>query len=472
MRNYTAKHDNVDATPWRARFAAALTIAVASFVIAHSLDYSVRLQEETLHSAVRVENQFAAQQRSTTVSSAIGFFMLGGLGAGFWLTAPTKERDPAWLLVLLGVTYFSWHFLSLSWSVDPSQSIRKLAILGLMLTGAYGLATRFDRSDLVWIIALVTASLVVIGILAEVAQGTFRPWRNDYRFAGTCHPNDQGLQCALLVLAAGLIEWDSRTRNLVARGLMLLGVVGLVLSKSRTTLAALLVAVAVAVVLSSRGLQRWIICSVGVSAICVIGIAAHFGSVSTLSQTANVAAMGRTQNVSSLTGRLPLWDALWHAVDDQPMLGYGFGAFWNEPNILRFSKMFRWHIPHAHNAYLDLALAIGLVGLVLHILWIVATTAIAIAQRDRYGRRADLFAACFLAFAIVHGVTESKLPNLGMGGFFLLTIAGSLALRATETQAVEADGRRMRRQRPGPFAEPWRGRGWNLAPHSKLPGIN
>ena len=41
-----------------------------------------------------------------------------------------------------------------------------------------------------------------IGVLTELALGTFQPWRGDYRFSGTLHPNHQGLVCAMIVMTS------------------------------------------------------------------------------------------------------------------------------------------------------------------------------------------------------------------------------------------------------------------------------
>ena len=413
---------------WTARCAAALAIGIGFWFVGHSLAISRMLDLAGALSADRVENHFAVQQSETTTSSAVGYFVIGGMGLYCLLTA---ARDVNWRhpLLWLGALYVTWCAASILWSIEPIQSFRKLAILGLMLAGAFGAASRFDLEDVVWIVLLVLAGFVGIGVLAETALGTFRPWRSDYRFAGTCHPNDQGLQCALLALVAGFAAFNDRDRPWLRRGLVVFGLAGLALSKSRTTLLALIVAAAIGLVLRSRGLQRWLILSVGVALLCVGGIFSSFVSVAAIDQSADIASLGRRENISSLTGRLPLWHELWKAADDRVLAGYGYGAFWGERNVLKYSRMLSWHIPHAHNAYLDSVLTVGVVGTALYLTWVLATAGLATARYGQSGRRAELFVACAVLFSLVHGVAESKLPGAGVAGFTLLAATAALTLR-------------------------------------------
>jgi O-antigen ligase len=359
--------------------------------------------------------------------------------------------------------YVGWCAFSILWSVEPQQTFRKLAILGLMLVGAFGLARRFSLEDLIWIAVTALAGFVAVGVLAETASGTFRPWRSDYRFAGTCHPNDQGLQCALLALGAGFVAWQGKDRPWVRRLVIAGALAGLALSKSRTTLAALVFAAAVALILRSRGTQRWLVLSGCLTAVALVGIGASFISVAALDQTADVASMGRRENVTSLTGRLPLWHQLWKAADDHLVAGHGFGAFWGEKNVLKYSEIFSWHIPHGHNAYLDLILSIGILGGLLYLTWILAVAGTAALQHERDGRPAHVFVVSLVVFSLVHGVTESKFPGAGIAGFILFTLLAAATIRphvtapqpgatGTSLSHVEAPvARRLRaRQAPGP----------------------
>ena len=70
-------------------------------------------------------------------------------------------------------------------------------------------------------------------------------------------------------------------------------------------------------------------------------------------------------DTGTLTGRVPLWDVLWAALQEQPIVGHGFGAFWSSTRIEQVYSDARWPAVTAHNGYLDEALATGAIGLVL-----------------------------------------------------------------------------------------------------------
>jgi O-antigen ligase len=124
-----------------------------------------------------------------------------------------------------------------------------------------------------------------------------------------------------------------------------------------------------------------------------------------------------------------LWHELWKAAEYEPLIGHGYGAFWGEENVLRYSEIFSWHIPHGHNAYLDMVLATGFVGAALYVAWVVATAAVAAARHERTGRVAHLYVACLLILSLVHGATESKFPGAGIGGFILFVAIAATTIR-------------------------------------------
>jgi O-antigen ligase len=446
---------------WGARFGAAALMVAAFWFVGHSLVESRVIAEEQALGPDRAENRVAAQQAETTTSSAVGYFLLGGAGVALFATAPM--RDLRWrpgLLLACGV-FVAWSFLTILWSVDPMQSFRKLVIFSLMLCAAFGAASRFELDDLIWALLLALTVIVGVGVLAEAALGTLRPWRSDYRFCGTVHPNDQGLQCALLALCAALAEPANPRQRWWLRALMVLAMGGLWFTKSRTTLAAFLLAAAVGLILRARGMQRWLVLSTCLTLLCVGGIAASFVSVAAVGETANVAAMGRTKDVNSLTGRLPLWEELMKAAQHRPWLGYGHGGFWHSENTLKYSEIFSWHIPHGHNAYLDLVLNIGLIGLALYLVWFISGGVAAAMRYERYRKNGDLFAVCLCVFAAVHGVSESKFPGAGIGALALLT---ALAMVSVDRRAprpivapTPADPRPRGRWRESPA---WSRPGW------------
>jgi O-antigen ligase len=74
------------------------------------------------------------------------------------------------------------------------------------------------------------------------------------------------------------------------------------------------------------------------------------------------------------TGRNEIWTFTLESIAKRPLVGFGFEAFWETPDLLTAwnSKESWGHLAaNAHNAYLDLAVTTGVVGLVLASMWII-----------------------------------------------------------------------------------------------------
>jgi len=79
---------------------------------------------------------------------------------------------------------------------------------------------------------------------------------------------------------------------------------------------------------------------------------------------------------ATFTGRTDIWQVGLQALRQRPMTGYGFSTFWGTEQVvygLGGNASWANAATDAHNAYLNLALTIGLPGLALVIVWIVVS---------------------------------------------------------------------------------------------------
>jgi O-antigen ligase len=68
----------------------------------------------------------------------------------------------------------------------------------------------------------------------------------------------------------------------------------------------------------------------------------------------------------TLTGRTDLWLIVWQLIRKNPLLGYGYNAFWqgwDGPSDVVWLA-FPWLPPNAHNGFLDVWLSVGALGLI------------------------------------------------------------------------------------------------------------
>jgi len=418
-------------------------LGLSYWAIGH--DWSSTVRQDVLEKTQfeRAQNRFAWSQSGTNNASAFGYFLLGGVG--FVCLLKHSSRKTIWThpLTIICILYAAWCALSLFWVPYFWFSIRKVTILALFLLAVFGLARRIEMEDLCWIAIVLTSGYLVIGVLAEIAHGFYKPWSADYRFAGTRHPNDQAVQCAMLVLALGCRTWENRRRDWFLGCLLAVGMVSLILTKSRTGLACSMVALAVVFLLRTRGTQRLFVASAGIAVVSFTLIAYTFVSVSASERAGDLAAMGRGKDVNTLTGRIPLWKAILSDESEYFLIGKGYTSFWDEKTILKYSERFLWQIPHAHNAYLDQLLSVGIVGLSLYLALISTALWVALSRYRTSSRPALLFPVGLLVFAIVNGLTESKFPSAGVGSLFMFMSIAVMALHkpagASQSIAAQAD---------------------------------
>jgi exopolysaccharide production protein ExoQ len=332
--------------------------------------------------------------------------------------------------------------LSITWSAYREWTL--LGILATLVTTTFGvfLATAFDLAVLLrclgaalrWILGLsLLFELIVAVIIRHRILPLVAPPGYDYSTLSTI-PNSfywsrdlllsggriQGIVgnsnllalVALLALIVFAVQLAARSASrfwLVVWTVIAVGVLGL--TRSGTALVAgaavLVVAVFLAVVRRrSRGRARIVTYVVG-AAVLVVGAAVAF-----LAREPLLQLLGKTD---TLTGRTDIWRVVVHYAEQRPVAGWGWVSYW-VPWVHPFDdKGFVLHhvrYSQAHDAWLDVLLQLGVIGLVLFALFIATTFGrswmMAIASRP--GRASvQLFPALIMVALLVHSIAESRL---------------------------------------------------------------
>ncbi|MCY2983206.1 MAG: O-antigen ligase [Planctomycetota bacterium] len=326
-----------------------------------------------------------------------------------------------WSLVVLAM----FSCASVMWSAKPSQTIFKLAVLGTLAIGGAGIAMAFRLREILTIICFSCIAFILIGVASELRHGYFRPGAN-YRFMGTTHPNTEAIFASLLCIVSRMFLSKFGWGKLIGMAVFAFGMLVVWYTRSRTTLAGLLLSLLITQTLIIRGSSRTLLVA-GLLAFASLGLAAStMITQSSAKAFGKVATMGREDDVSSLSGRLPLWEELLSSVEKKPILGYGYLAFWDAKKVEYLSATFRWEIPHAHNLYLDVLLDGGIVGLTLVLLTILCAFVEASKLYARHGRIEFAILFGIFAYAVINGLAESifKLPNFSL--FVIVTLCFSM----------------------------------------------
>ena len=129
----------------------------------------------------------------------------------------------------------------------------------------------------------------------------------------------------------------------------------------------------------------------------------------------------------TFTGRSAIWEFALAAVAEKPIIGHGYAAFWDDVSARQTAQGAEWATTaaHSHNSYLDLAVTIGLPGLLLVILVFVFAP-LGNFQSAQAHNRSSALAKLFLTiwlFGLYYGATETFLLDRQNPIWFMFVLA-------------------------------------------------
>jgi len=299
-----------------------------------------------------------------------GVLIIAYMGTILLLFHPRPALRIARRTLLLWVLV-GWALLSTAWSVIPEITL--LRGLSVLVAGLYGLllAVRYKPDTVLHIMGVALAIVVIASLMAAL---TFPEWAvmtgmHQGAWRGVLfHKNALGRISTLALI----VFWTIMQRE---RGKKRLGWL-------------LLIAAAGVNIISSRSATGLILALITIAAWCVLQIWKHLprllrpaiGSLAlAVALPATLVLPGYLEAILgffgkdlTLTGRILLWRALIPVILKRPLLGYGYGAFWqgDAGPAYQVWAAVGWEWPHAHNGFIDLWLEMGFVGVFVGILLI------------------------------------------------------------------------------------------------------
>ncbi|MET4697550.1 exopolysaccharide production protein ExoQ [Constrictibacter sp. MBR-5] len=296
------------------------------------------------------------------------------------------------------------------WSVDPAISLRRAIALAFTTLFGLWLAVRFTPRERLLLLArtfviiaigsvLMALLLPRYGIMQEIHPGA---WSGAF-------PQKNKLGQIMVYGAAvftivAVTMPDLRRRAIVGLGLCIALVL---LSTSMTSLLGLLLMGAA--VLSATVLLRR-----PVLAVLLIYGSLVSAAVLTISLALDADAVfqmiGRD---ASMTGRTDIWGPLWERLSTRPWLGFGYSAFWHDPEgpAWAIRRAVQWDVPSAHNGWVELWLDVGIGGVVLFGVGFLVATARAVAGAFREVGTETLWTLVFLTLFLLFSISESSIAR-------------------------------------------------------------
>ena len=301
--------------------------------------------------------------------------------------------------------FAAWAIISPIWAEDRVLTLTRVTVFAILCVAAVAIANRFSLREIILWAFFTSGSYLAIGVFAELLFGTFRPLSSGYRFAGTLHPNGQGINCTLLLLSGVAAADLEKHRSTLFRICAFVGFAFLVLTGSRTAFAAALLALAI---------YLWVVCSKRAKLVAVYALSIVFCLLllvlgnTFLPDLKSAVMLGRVDaSDGSFNGRTGIWDEIRPYIQRRPILGYGYGGFWTPSHITEISEEEKWGIPNSHSAYLDTLLTLGVVGLVAYVLLLCAGIRSAFRLQKLLQNTAYAFWGVLLVFCAIDGLLES-----------------------------------------------------------------
>lgn len=324
------------------------------------------------------------------------------------------------LAVLMRERYISVYLgiflLSYFWSDFPQDTLKYgLSGVGATAFGLY-LATRYTPKEqmkiLFWTFALMLISSIVMAI--AVPQYGFMSGLHEGALRGIFgHKNGFGdkMVLATLIFLIQLLDRKSKNNSWLLWIYVLVAITCVVLSKSGNALLGLAIMLTlffIARILRSR-YEIMISAFLSFAIVGLAGMAWFSGN-----QEVFFSAIGED---ATLTGRTEIWKYVWDQIQQRPWLGYGYKGFWHYLDggsayvNLAFGPYGTSGVPHAHNGFLEILLATGVLGLSVFVIGYLINLVKAIALVRQSRDMETLWPLLYLIYVIVSNLVENPIKS-------------------------------------------------------------
>jgi exopolysaccharide production protein ExoQ len=364
-----------------------------------------------------------------------------GLGCtGFYLLTLARpaaiKPQAAWTILIPTLCLTVYILASILWSDDAVMTMKRAVTASLLIVAGLGIGRVWSMQDYAWGIIVVSSVLLALGVAVELYFRSFLS-SSEYRFSGLFHPAKQSFNCGFLLLASLSIYFSHRRSWVLVIAATALAF--LILTKARTGTAAALLACAW-LTWHYTSIRGWLMMGVAGLGLGAAGLLFYQGTTGRELDATRIATMGRNEEAADptkLTGRFPIWAHAFNEYTQQPVLGYGYGAYWTKGRLEEFERLNGWPLYHSHSTYLESLLNLGLVGFVLGLITLAITFHRSITL-SRQGDGLAILVSSLLILAFLGGLFEiafigleyeSLVPMIGIGVMVFATPLQRRAVR-------------------------------------------
>jgi O-antigen ligase len=365
-----------------------------------------------------------ANKPGDKITAGLNLLMIATSVLLFWRAWRTKRIGTSEILALALASFL---LLSAVWSIDPQTTVRRGVVYLFIIMGTIGVVGSLEGDEVMSLVGITcglcaAASIVLLVISPSVVIGPLPS--SDFRGIFS-QKNGLGQVMAVGALASLSGIRISRGRKRLFKILTLI----------------LFIIIAFASKSGSALVMIFFFCTMG-GAIALFGIAGILSVISIILLVVvsldTDTALGLIGKDSTLTGRTELWSYLIYYIQQRPILGWGYSAFWsgNNPAAIEISTALRWDVPQAHNAAIGILLEVGIVGLAFFLFLWVRNVALSLKCMSTSAKELAASSLLCCGGVLLCGIAEPVLLESGslLTVFFMTGVTCERAVRAGRRQ--------------------------------------
>lgn len=315
---------------------------------------------------------------------------------------------PIPLLLTAGL---AWCWISISWSVAPEISLRRIGLTTIVMWTIFLTVRQGNYRDLMSLMRVLLVIFLIANYITSLAFpsvgvhhfdtqediGLIGNWRGVMQ-----HKNHAGAVCAFTIIA---FIFDARRIKPVIR-LLVIGasVVYLYHTMSKTSMGILIFSLFCGwIYIRYNPAYRALL----VPLFSIVGVAGYLLSI--VYRAEIVAPFSDPQG---FTGRVHIWTTALRAVHDRPLFGFGYGGFWNTGDsspIYQYSDDWVQLIASSHSGYIDLMVQLGIPGMIFVVFAVIVWPLIKLLASQQISRESGALLLAWLLFCAGHNFTETSL---------------------------------------------------------------
>ena len=347
------------------------------------------------------------EAQTGSLNRQIALMSLGAFALVYLLRKTRRRVQINGLLGILFLLYIAWIVLSIIWTVDTWLTVKAILRFTLMCMGALAIAKTLSIREIIILTLYVCLITLLISLSYELYLGTINPLDLAWRLSGVMHPISQGWNCSLLCLSALLLSRYTSRSRVYYLCIFIIGLICLLLTKSRMAFFATILSVSIFWFMVSTKYRNTAFIMASVVVIC---LAYFIAGDEIIKDSMRIAAFGRgmsgAETLSTLTGRIPLWEECLRYASRSPFWGYGYNTFLSPRFLLNISDGSGW-MSSPHSGYIGTLLELGMIG----VTFLLLTLGMAIKTSiDLSRRNADyVFSVCVFVWLSMNLILESFL---------------------------------------------------------------